>query len=106
LFDRQLKRFFESLDQWDSVLPQALLVVQMSVAISSIRYSYHMLTRTQCAIESDLNTHVVVDKPITLHPTYSSNRSADLDRTSLRHTKSNSSFHTDSVDFDTNFIPE
>ncbi|CAG5165756.1 uncharacterized protein ALTATR162_LOCUS6835 [Alternaria atra] len=32
LFDRQLKRFFESLDQWDSVLPQALLVVQIALS--------------------------------------------------------------------------
>jgi hypothetical protein len=29
--DRQLKRFFESLDQWDAILSQALQVVQMSV---------------------------------------------------------------------------
>ncbi|CAN9179736.1 unnamed protein product [Alternaria alternata] len=82
--DRQLKRFFESLDQWDTILSQALQVVQMSRAF-----------------KSHLDTHVIFDKPVPRHSTYTSDRCADLDHTSLQYTKSDNGLCTRLANLDT-----
>jgi hypothetical protein len=85
LADRQFKRFFESLDQWNTILLQTLGVIQLFVNTIAIDSLYQMLMSLQDAVETNLCPDVVVNEPSAPHPPRSTDRPTDCDENSLRY---------------------
>lgn len=89
LFDRQLRRFFESLDQWNTILLQTLGVIQMLVNALLVGFPNHMLTEAQGTVEPDLDPHIVVNEPSAPYSAHSTDHPTGIHDTSPRHRKSN-----------------
>ncbi|KAA8620506.1 hypothetical protein PtrSN002B_010282 [Pyrenophora tritici-repentis] len=106
LFDRQLKRFFESLDQWNTILLQTLGVIQMLVILFSVRSPDQMLTEAQGAVESNIDPHVVVNEPPAPYPVHSTDYPTDLDDTSFRRRTSNDGLRENIAALDAKFTHE